>query len=113
MRAAADAVPSAFPVPAMTGETAAALLGDVLALARDWKAGLPLDQVRALSDEKERYAARRACPLDRSEPDLLLRDLFEALVRSERTGRDGGRIVDRFGVWTQAEYHAGRFGGNR
>lgn len=103
-----------FPVPEHGGAAAAGLLADLLRLARDWEAGrMPLEVLRRQMTPSERYSARWAQRLDGSDDDALLRALFDALVRAERTERDGGRIVNRFGTWTQAEYHAGRFGNGR
>ncbi len=110
----AAAVVAGFPVPEHGGEEAAGLLADLLLLAAEWKAGrMPLEVLKRQMTPSERYSARWAQRLDGSEDDALLREMFDALVRAQRTEREGRTIVTHHGVFTQAEWHAARFGDGR
>lgn len=89
----------AFPAPPGTPEERAALLADLLALARDWKAGtMPLGVLARQMTQRERYAARRAQPCDGSEDHRLLCRVFDALCR------DGGVVATRQGVFLMDEW---------
>lgn len=93
------ALVDAFPAPAVTGEPAAALLADLLALGRAWEAGeMPLGVLARQMTQRERYGARRAQPCDGSEDHRLLCRLFEALCR------DGSVVATRQGVFPMDEW---------
>lgn len=91
--------PTAFPEPDATGDEAAQLLADLLALARDWEAGeLSLGVLAGVMTPKERYAARRAQPADGSDGHRLLCRLFDALCR------DGRAVATKHGMFLMGEW---------